>query len=136
MFLSGGEKNSNQHPKTKNIQQILIFFMFFKFMLLKFSAYLSHKYYRAFSFVRFAVCCRKLLLFSSHRKQKHKSEVEKNIRPDTSEAYVTTKKKREKLLMKIWKFNSSGFYPFANCFCTFSFSPSFISLFLHHTNNE
>jgi hypothetical protein len=53
MSLSGGGKTATS-TQNKNIQQILIFFTFFKFMLLKFSAYLSHKYYRAFSFVR---CC-------------------------------------------------------------------------------
>jgi hypothetical protein len=114
---SGGGKAANSN---QNIQQILIFFMFFKFYAFENIRliYLIN-ITELFSFF-IAVCCRKLLLFSSHSKQKHNSEVEKNIRPDTRRACVTQmvkreKKRRKNFLMKIRKFNSSGFHPFHIC---------------------
>lgn len=98
--------------------------MFFKFMLSKISAYLSHKYYRSF----FLFAAAESFYYSSHTqiaKRQSRVKQEEKKRPDMNMCHPRRKKrnkKRETFLMKIWKFNSA-FYPFHICllnFCHFS----------------
>jgi hypothetical protein len=135
--LSPAAKKTATNTQNKNIQQILIFFMFFKFMLLKFSAYLSHKYYRAF-FLRSLLYAAESFYYSRHTGNRSTKVKWRKIYDLIRVKHMSQrKKKREKVFNENLENLILVFIHLLNCFCTFSFLHRLsLTLSFCHTNNE